>query len=74
MSLPEEIKKKISDGIRELIFERAWEIEEVLEKDDYFLAKMAGVSPERIESVALEVSLREYQKIRNRITTEDLKS
>ena len=74
MSLPEEIKKKISDGIRELIFERAWEIEEVLEKDDYFLAKMAGVSPERIASVALEVSLREYQKIRNRRTTEDLKS
>ena len=74
MALPEEIKKKISDGIRELIFERAWEIEAVLEKDDYFLAKMAGVSPEQIESVALEVSLREYQKIRNRITTEDLKS
>ena len=74
MSLPEEIKKKISDGIRELIFERAWEIEEVLEKDDYFLAKMVGVSPEQIESVALEISLREYRKIRSRIATEDLKS
>lgn len=74
MALPEKVKNKISDGIRKLIFERAWEIEQELAKDNYFLAKITGVSPEQVESVALEVSLREYRKIRSRIATEDLKS
>jgi len=74
MTLREKVKKKISDDIQQLIFERAWEIEGVLAKDNYFLAKMAGVSPEQVESVALEVSSREYRKILKRITVEDLKS
>ena len=74
MTLPEKVKKKISDDIQQLIFERAWEIEGVLAKDNYFLARMAGVSPEQVESVALEVSLREYRKILKHIMTEDLKS
>ena len=74
MALSEKVKKKISDSMQEFIFERAWEIEQALVKDNYFLAKIAGVSPEQVEAVALEVSLREYRKILKHITAEDLKS
>ena len=74
MALSEKVKNKISDGIRKLIFERAWEIEQELAKDNYFLAKIAGISPEQVESVALGVSLREYRKTLSGIAAEDLKS
>ena len=52
---------KIPQKIQELIFERAYEIEQLLYKHDFLYAKIVGITPEKIEKVALNIAMREFQ-------------
>lgn len=52
---------KIPQKIQELIFERAHEIEQFLCKHDFHYAKIIGIAPEKIEKVALNIAMREFQ-------------
>lgn len=58
MSLSIENKEKIN----KLIYERAYEIEQELSNDDFFMAKMCGLKPEQVEDVALRVAVKELKK------------
>lgn len=53
------MKKDKKEQINQIIYERAYEIEEILSKDDFFGAKMAGVPIEQISDVALKIAVRE---------------
>ena len=50
------------EKINKLIYERAYEIEQQLSEDDFFMAKMCGLKPEQVEDVALRVAVKELQK------------
>lgn len=50
------------EKINKLIHERAYEIEQQLSEDDYFLAKMAGLKPEQVSEVALNCAVKELKK------------
>lgn len=54
---------KTKEELRHLLFEIAYEIDEQLSANNYFLAKIAGVRPEDVESVALETAQRKLLKI-----------
>lgn len=56
------MKAATKDKINKLIFERAYEIENRLSDDNFFLAKMAGVKPEQVSNVALNCAIREIKK------------
>ena len=58
MSLSIEKQEKIN----KLIYERAYEIEQQLSEDDFFMAKMCGLNPEQVEDAALRVAVKELQK------------
>ena len=58
MALSLESQKKV----KRVIFERAYEIEQKLSEDDFFLAKMAGVRPEQVGEVSLKTAIKELQK------------
>lgn len=45
-----------------MIFERAYEIENQLSEDDFFLAKMFGLKPEQVADVALNCAIKELKK------------
>lgn len=51
-------KKKL----QKMIFERAYEIEQRLSEDNFFLAKMGGIKPEQVSDVALKCAIKELQK------------
>lgn len=56
------MKAKISTETRnkiyEMICERAYEIENRLSEDNYFLAKMAGIKPEQVSDVSLKTAIK----------------
>lgn len=59
--LSEQIKANITNAI----YERAYEIECKLSEDDFFMAKMAGLKPEQVAEVSLNVAIKELQKVIN---------
>ena len=58
MALSIENQKKVQN----VIFERAYEIENQLSEDDFFLAKMFGLKPEQVADVALNCAIKELKK------------
>lgn len=48
--------------IQRAIFERAYEIENRLSEDNFFLAKMAGLKPDQVSDVALKCAVKEIKK------------
>lgn len=58
MTLTLETKQKINN----LIYERAYEIENLLSENDFFYAKMVGVKPEQVSDVALKIAVKELKK------------
>lgn len=48
--------------VQEIIYKRALEIEACLSDDDYFLAKLCGLSIDQIAEVSLKLSVKELQK------------
>lgn len=58
MALSEKTKKKV----QKMIFERAYEIEQKLSEDNFFLAKLAGLKPEQVSDVSLKVAVKELKK------------
>lgn len=61
MSLSAKTKKKVDN----LIFDRAYEIEQMLSENDFFMAKLCGVKPEQVEDVSLRLAVKELQKTIN---------
>lgn len=57
MPISIESKQKID----KMIFERAYEIENKLSEDDFFLAKMAGLKPDQVSDVALNCAIKELK-------------
>ena len=55
------ISSKAKSAIHKLICERAYEIEEKLSEDNFFLARMAGVRPEKVSEVALNCAVKELK-------------
>lgn len=53
------------EHINSIIFERAYEIEQKLSEDDFFLAKLSGIKPEQVSNIALQCSIKELQKTIN---------
>lgn len=61
---------KIPQKIQELIFERAYEIEQLLYKHDFLYAKIVGITPEKIEEAALNRAMRAFQcQLKERMQT-----
>lgn len=58
MALSTENKEKVY----RIIFERAYEIEQQLSDDDFFLAKMCGLSPYEVSDASLRIAVMELQK------------
>lgn len=58
-----QISNEANQAINNLLFERAYEIENKLSEDNFFLAKMAGLKPEQVGDVALECAIKELKKI-----------
>lgn len=56
--LSEDTKQKI----QQLIFERAYEIEQQLSEQNYLLADMACVRPEQVSEVALRCAVKELKR------------
>lgn len=56
------LSNKSKEQINNIIFERAYEIEQKLSEDNFFLAKMGGVKPESVSDVALKCAIKELQK------------
>lgn len=56
------LSKKTKEKIQNMIFERAYEIEQKLSDDNFFLAKMAGIKPDQVSNVALKCAIRELKK------------
>lgn len=60
------IKQERKTEIKNLIYERAYEIEQKLSEDNFLLAKLLGVGKEDVTNVALEVAIKELRvKIEN---------
>ncbi len=57
--------------VQELIYERAFEIEEELSKDDFFLAKLTGLKPEQVSDVALSCAIKELKDIYSEIKQDE---
>jgi len=53
---------KNKEQLHKLIFERAYEIEEYLSEDNFFIAKLCGLKPEQVGDAALKVAVKELQK------------
>lgn len=60
------IKQERKTEIKNLIYERAYEIEQKLSEDNFLLAKLLGVGKEDVTNVALKVAIKELRvKIEN---------
>ncbi len=59
--------------LQKLIYERAFEIEEKLSKDDFFLAKLAGLKPYQVSDVALSCAIKEVKDTYAEIKQEENK-
>lgn len=55
------ITEQTKHKIHNTIYERAYEIEAMLSDDNFFMAKLAGLKPEQVEEVALNVAIKELQ-------------
>lgn len=58
MALSAENKARINN----LIFERAFEIEQQLSEHDFLTAKICGLKPEQVEEVSLKLAVKELKK------------
>lgn len=56
------MRASTKEHINILIFERAYEIESKLSEDNFFLARMAGLKPDKISEVALNCAIKELKK------------
>lgn len=56
------ISEETKNKLQKIIFERAYEIEEKLSEDNFFLAGIAGIKPEQVSDVALKVAVKELKK------------
>jgi len=56
------ISEATKKNVQNLIFERAFEIEQKLSEDDFFRAKMAGVNPKDVTDVALKAAIMSIKK------------
>lgn len=56
------LSKETKEKVQKMIFERAYEIEQKLSDDNFFLAKMAGIKPDQVSNVALNCAIRELKK------------
>ena len=60
------IKQERKKEIKNLIYERAYEIEQKISEDNFLLAKLLGVGKEDVTNVALKVAIKELRvKIEN---------
>lgn len=59
MALSEEGKEFITN----LIFERAYSIEDILSDGDFLQAKTAGVKPDDVSEIALKIAIKEIKEI-----------
>ena len=60
------IKQERKTKIKNLIYERAYEIEQKLSEDNFLLAKLLGVGKEDVTNFALKVAIKELRvKIEN---------
>ncbi len=59
--------------LQKLIYERDFEIEESLSKDDFFLAKMIGLKPEQVSDVSLSCAIKELKDIHALIKQDSIK-
>jgi hypothetical protein len=61
------LSQKSKDKINKAIFERAYEIEQILSADDFLFATIAGIGkdPIAISEHALNISVKELQKTIN---------
>lgn len=57
------LSKETKEKIQNMIFERAYEIEQKLSDDNFFLAKMGGINPCQVSDVALKCAIREIKKL-----------
>jgi hypothetical protein len=48
--------------VNKIIFERAYEIEQMLSEDDFFLARMGGLRPDQVEDASLRIAVKELEK------------
>lgn len=58
MALTSETKQEV----QKRIFERAYEIEDKLSEDNFFLAKMAGLKPNQVSAISLRCAVKELKK------------
>lgn len=56
------VKNTVKEKVQNSIYARAYEIEQELSKDNYHLAKLAGIKPENISSVSLNCAIKELKK------------
>jgi len=56
------ISEQTKKNVQNLIFERAYEIEQKLSEDNFFRANMAGVAPKDVPDVALKAAIMSLKK------------
>jgi hypothetical protein len=58
MSLTKNTKEKIN----QLIYERAYEIEQILSEDNFYRAELCGIAPEEVSNVSLQTAIKIIKK------------
>jgi len=57
-----DLSNESKEKLKQVIFERAYDIEQTLSEDNFFLARLVGLNPDQVEDASLKIAVKELKK------------